>query len=41
VIELAKRLPIHGIEPIVLAKGSNLRFWQWLLVEGVPVALYP
>lgn len=41
VIELAKRLPAHGIEPIVLAKGKNLQFWQRLRVEGVPVALYP
>jgi hypothetical protein len=41
VIELAKRLPAHGIEPIVVAKGKNLRFWHRLEVEGVPVALYP
>jgi glycosyltransferase involved in cell wall biosynthesis len=41
VIEIAKRLPTHGIEPIVLAKGKNLRFWHRLSVEGVPVALYP
>jgi glycosyltransferase involved in cell wall biosynthesis len=41
VIELAKRLPAHGGEPIVLAKGPRLRGWQRLEVEGVPVALYP
>jgi glycosyltransferase involved in cell wall biosynthesis len=41
VIELAKRLPAHGVEPIVLAKGPSLRGWQRLEVEGVPVALYP
>jgi glycosyltransferase involved in cell wall biosynthesis len=41
VIELAKRLPAQGIEPLVLAKGRNLRFWHRLTVEGVPVALYP
>ena len=41
VLELAKRLPALGIDPIIVAKGKNLRFWQRLEVEGVPVALYP
>ena len=41
VLELAKRLPALGVEPIVIAKGKNYRFWHRLEVEGVPVALYP
>lgn len=41
VLELAKRLPALGVDPIIIAKGKNLRFWQRLEVEGVPVALYP
>lgn len=40
-LELAKRLPAEGIEPLIVAKGKNLRFWHRLEVEGVPVALYP
>jgi glycosyltransferase involved in cell wall biosynthesis len=41
VLELAKRLPAQGVEPLILAKGRNLRFWQRFELEGVPVALYP
>ena len=41
VLELAKRLPAMGVEPLIVAKGTNVRFWHWLEVEGVPVALYP
>lgn len=41
VIELARRLPAHGIEPVVVAKGRNRHFWQRLSVEGVNVALFP
>ncbi len=41
VLELAKRLPAHGIEPLIVAKGQNLCFWQRFELEGVPVALYP
>ena len=41
VLELAKRLPALGIEPLIVAKGTNIRFWHRLEVEGVPVALYP
>ncbi len=41
VIELAKRLPSLGIEPIVIAKGDSIGGWQLLEVEGVPTALFP
>jgi len=41
VLELAKRLPARGIEPLIVAKGTNMRFWHRLEVEGVRVALYP
>ena len=41
VLELAKRLPARGIEPLIVAKGTNIRFWHRLEVEGVRVALYP
>ncbi len=41
VLELAKRLPASGIEPLIVAKGKNLRFWHRFELEGVPVALFP
>ncbi len=40
VLEIAKRLPRHGIEPLIVAKGQGLH-WQRLEVEGVQVRLFP
>ncbi len=40
VLEIAKRLPRHGVEPLIVAKGQGLR-WQSLEVEGVSVRLFP
>lgn len=41
VIELAKRLPAHGIRPIVLGRGNGDGGWQRGIVEGVDVRLVP
>ncbi len=40
VLEIARRLPRRGIEPLIIARGQGLR-WQSLEVEGVPVRLFP
>jgi glycogen(starch) synthase len=40
VLEIARRLPRHGVEPLIVARGQGLR-WQSLEVEGVPVRLFP
>lgn len=41
VVELAKRLPALGVDPVIVAKGPSLRKWERLEIEGVEVALYP